>query len=227
MPLHIEVEGGGFHAKGACVRLQRDYVAVKVNSVLLYDGADGRLLAILDSMEITSKRTAATTALAAQHLARADARTVAICGCGEQGRAQLAAIARVRPLEHVHAWDRDPAGCDIIVTATTSHTPFLTRECVEPGAFIAAVGADNPHKSELHPDLFRNSKVVVDSFEQAAAMGDLHHAGGAAVHAELAEIVAGRKPGRTGDDEIIIFDSTGLAIQDVAGAALAHERFIA
>lgn len=276
MPLHIEVDGGGFHAKGAFVALDRPYVAVKVNSnfpgnpqrglptiqgaALLYDAVDGRLLAILDSMEITSKRTAATSALAARHLARADARTVAICGCGEQGRAQLAAIARARSIERAFAWDADTGkadafaremsaahaievtavatlreatlAADIIVTATSSQAPFLTRDCIRPGAFIAAIGADNPHKSELHPDLFVGTKVVVDSLDQAAVMGDLHHAIDAgkatreSVHAELADLVAGRKPGRTNDAEITIFDSTGLAIQDVASAVAAYARFI-
>ena len=276
MPLHIEAGAGGFHAKGALVTLDRAYVAVKVNSnfpgnsqrglptiqgaVLLYDAADGRLLAILDSMEITSKRTAAASALATRHLARPDARTIAILGCGEQGRAQLAAIARVRPIERVFAWDADATkaatfarrmsathpievkpvatveeathASDIIVTATSSQAPFLARDCVRPGTFIAAIGADNPHKSELHPNLFAGTKVVVDSLEQAAVMGDLHHAIDAgkasreSVHAELADVVAGRKPGRTDGEEITIFDSTGLAIQDVAGAAVAYSRFM-
>jgi len=277
MPLHIEVDNGGFHAKGAFVALDRAWVAVKVNSnfpgnpakglptiqgaVLLYDAADGVLLAILDSMEITSKRTAAASALAAKHLARADARTIAILGCGEQGRAQLAAIARVRRIERAYAWDADAQkarafasemgtalgieilpvtslrdatlASDIIVTATSSPTPFLTPDCVRRGTFIAAIGADNPHKSELHPDLFIETKVVVDSFEQASVMGDLHHAMEAktmtrdpTIYAELAEIVAGRKPGRENDDEITIFDSTGLAIQDVASAAVAYARFL-
>lgn len=104
MPLHIPVEEGGFHAKGAFLALDHAYVAVKVNSnfpgnpkrglptiqgaVLLYDARDGRLLAILDSIEITSKRTAAASAVAARYLARRDSSTIAICGCGEQGRAQ-------------------------------------------------------------------------------------------------------------------------------------------
>lgn len=264
MPLHIEVDGGGFHAKGAFVALDRPYVAVKVNSnfpgnprrglptiqgaALLYDAVDGRLLAILDSLEITSKRTAAASALAARHLARSDARTLAICGCGEQGRAQLAAIARARPIERAFAREMGASlaiemaavatlreatlAAGIIVTATSSHAPFLTRDCVRPGTFIAAIGADNPHKSELHPDLFAGTKVIVDSLDQAAVMGDLHHAIDAgkatreSVHAELADLVAGRKPGRTDDAEITIFDSTGLAIQDVASAAAAWSRFI-
>jgi len=277
LPLHIAVEGGGFHAKGARVD---DYVAVKVNSnfpansarglptiqgaVLLYDANDGRLLAILDSIEITSKRTAAATALAARYLARADARTVAILGCGEQGRAQLAALWSSRPVQRAYAWDavagkaRDFAremgdaleieviavdalrdatlASDIIVTATSSPAPFLGRDDVRPGTFIAAIGADNPHKSELHPDLFVGTKVVVDDLQQASTMGDLHHAmralnpcegAGTIVHAELAEVVAGQKPGRTSDTEITVFDSTGLAIQDVASAIVAYARLIA
>ena len=276
MPLHIEVEGGGFHAKGAYMGADRAWVAVKVNSnfpgnprkglptiqgaVLLYDAGDGRLLAILDSMEITAKRTAAATAVATRHLARLDARTIAICGCGGQGRVQLAAVARVRRLERAFAWDADEAKArefaremgavlsmevtavqslreatlesDIIVTATSSHTPFLTPECLRPGTFVAAIGADNPHKSELDPDLFGMAKVVVDSLEQASVMGDLHHAIAAgkatreSVHAELAEVVVGRKAGRTNDAEITLFDSTGMAIQDVASAGAAYVRFM-
>jgi ornithine cyclodeaminase/alanine dehydrogenase-like protein (mu-crystallin family) len=262
MPLHIAVEDGGFHAKAA--RVDR-YVAVKVNSnfpgnparglptiqgaVLLYDAGDGRLLAMLDSIEITSRRTAAASAVAVRHLARADASSVLICGCGGQGRAQLEAIARVARLERVFAWDADHAkaeafsremsralgvevsptdqlrDADIVVTVTTATMPFLSR--VAPGTFVAAVGADNPHKSEIHPDLMRASKVVTDSTAQAEAMGDLHHAPGAAVHAELGEIVAGRKPGRTDAGEVIVFDSTGVAIQDVAAAAWAYERHVA
>ena len=274
LPLHIEVEGGGFHGKGAFAKLDRAWVAVKVNSnfpgnparglptiqgaVLLYDAVDGRLLAILDSIEITAKRTAAASALAARHLARADARTIAICGCGEQGRAQLEAIARVRRLERALAWDVDAIrareyaremgaalrlevtavadlreatrAADIVVTATSSRAAFLSRDGVRPGTFIAAIGADSPHKRELHGDLFTGTKVVADSLEQAAIMGDLHHAiaeGKASrdtVHAELADVVAGRKSGRANEGEIIVFDSTGMAIQDVAAASVAYTR---
>jgi alanine dehydrogenase len=272
--LGMHGDGGGFHVKAGFLRADRDYFAAKLNAnfpgnaarglptiqgaVLLYDAADGRLLAILDSIEITVRRTAAASALAARYLARKDASTLTICGCGGQARAQLEAIARVRPIRRAFAWDLDAAkarsfardvgaagievkavtkltdattAADIIVTATTSTVPFITPEYVHTGTFIAAVGADNPHKSELHPDLFTLTKWVADSREQAAVMGDLHHAIAAglatpsAVHADLAEIVAGRKPGRTSDAEITVFDSTGLAIQDVASAAAAYERF--
>jgi ornithine cyclodeaminase/alanine dehydrogenase-like protein (mu-crystallin family) len=104
------------------------------------------------------------------------------------------------------------------------------RGDVRPGAFVAAVGADNPLKQELDPGLMASGKIVVDILEQCAAIGDLHHAleAGAVteadVYAELGEIVAGRKPGRTSEEEIVIFDSTGTALQDVAAAAVVYER---
>jgi ornithine cyclodeaminase/alanine dehydrogenase-like protein (mu-crystallin family) len=103
---------------------------------------------------------------------------------------------------------------------------------VRPGAFIAAVGADNAEKQELDPQLFVANKIVVDILEQCATIGDLHHAlekgllAKSDVHAELGEIVAGKKAGRTAKDEITIFDSTGMALQDAAAAALVYEKAI-
>lgn len=123
--------------------------------------------------------------------------------------------------------------CRICVTCTTSRAPFLKPADVGSGTFIAAVGADNPEKHELDPALFARNKIVVDNLEQCSAIGDLHHAldQGAIrpenVHAELADIITGRKPGRESDDEIIIFDSTGLAFQDVAAAAIVYEKAVA
>ena len=266
MPLHIAVEGGGFHAKGAYLDGGHDsrYAGVKVNSnfpgnparglptiqgaLLLYSAEDGRLLAIMDSAEITSKRTAAAGALAARHLARRDSRVIGICGCGEQGRAQLAAIARALRIERAWAWDLEPTradefaremsrtlaievsavsrvgDADVIVTATSAREAFLRS--VKPGTFVAAIGADSPHKSEIDPQLMASAKVVTDLTSQALVMGDLHHAPGAQAYAELGEIVSGRKAGRARDDEVIVFDSTGVAIQDVAAAACAYERAI-
>jgi ornithine cyclodeaminase/alanine dehydrogenase len=101
---------------------------------------------------------------------------------------------------------------------------------IRPGTFIAAVGADNPEKQELEPELMASAKIVVDILDQCASSGDLHHAirAGAVsrsdVHAELGEVVAGKKPGRTSQKETIIFDSTGMALQDVAAAALVYEK---
>jgi alanine dehydrogenase len=214
---------------------------------------------VMDSIGVTIARTGAATAVAAKYLARPDARTVLVCGAGVQGRIQLTAIKHACPIERalIHDINGDAAErlarematglgiavnvtadlgaareCDVIVTCTSSRRAFLTPDHVRPGTFIAAVGADNSDKQEIDPALFPRSLVVVDSLEQAAEIGDLHHAliAGAfereRVHASLAEIVAGRKPGRRRSDEIILFDSTGLGLYDIAAAARLYERAV-
>jgi alanine dehydrogenase len=119
---------------------------------------------------------------------------------------------------------------DVCVTCTTAKKYFIEKADVRTGTFIAAVGADNPEKQELDPKLLASSKVVVDILEQCATIGDLHHALAAGlmtrenVHAELGEIVAGKKAGRTSQDEITVFDSTGMALQDAAAAAIVYEK---
>ena len=280
--LGAHVDGGGFHVKTAGLLAsfsgEPALFAAKVNAnfphnpterglptiqglLALFDASDGRPLAILDSGEITSVRTAAATAVAAKHLARADASTVTICGCGEQSRHQLRALACVRPIDRVFAYDldhvradrlvgemRDELGLeaiavrglgdvtrasDIWVTCTTATRWLLGREQVGAGAFVAAVGADNPEKQEIEPELLASSVVVADILEQSASIGDLHHALALGVmrredvHAELADVVAGTRPGRRTPNEITIFDSTGTALQDVAAAALVYRRAIA
>ena len=220
-PTTIEADGGAFHAKGASLRLDRLLVAVKLNgnfpdngerhglptiqgAILLCDGSDGRLLAVIDSIETTLRRTAAASALAAQLLARPESRTILICGCGRQGAAQLEALADVLPLGRCFAWDADPGrarrfaalvdgagdlraeavedlhsaarASDVIVTCTPATEPFLGAGAVRPGTFIAAVGADASGKSEIAPDLMGEALVVADLALQCAAIGDLRHA---------------------------------------------------
>ena len=119
---------------------------------------------------------------------------------------------------------------DVCVTCTTSHRAFIYKNDVVPGTFIAAVGADNPEKQELEPALLASATLVVDVLHQCAEIGELHHALAAGlltpdrVHAELADVVAGRRPGRTREDEITIFDSSGTALQDVAAAVAVYEK---
>jgi alanine dehydrogenase len=226
--------------------------------IVLCDSANGTPLAVMDSGEITSLRTGAATAVAARYLARRESRIVTICGCGSQGRVQLKALSRVCQLRTVFAYDNSEAQAlrfaqelasdlkisvtavadlavaarqsDICVTCTPSGQPLLARDDVRPGTFVAAVGADNPGKQELHPNLMAKNKIVSDLLEQCAVMGDLHHALDAGVltradvHAELGEVVAGKKPGRESEEEIIIFDSTGMALQDVAAAAFLYQK---
>ncbi len=122
---------------------------------------------------------------------------------------------------------------DVVVTCTPARGAFFMKEYARPGMFIAAVGADSPDKQEIDPCLVASAKIVADLRGQAVKVGDTHHAiekgliGGAAIHAELGEIITGRRPGRQGGDEIFLFDSTGTALQDVAAAGAVYERAMA
>lgn len=269
--LGLHASAGTFHVKAA----MSDVFAAKINAnfpdnprrhelptiqgvIVVMDAGRGTPLAILDSTLITTLRTAAATAVAAKYLARHDASTVTIVGCGTQGRASLEALLRVRPIREAYAFDVDAATAErfanemqarhgievraaaaledaiaqsaIVVTCTTARTAILDARHLHGGLFIAAVGADNPEKQELAPALLRESKVVVDILEQAATMGDLHHALAAGlltrddVHGELADVICGRVPGRRNDEEVFVFDSTGTALQDVAVASFAYAQ---
>lgn len=152
----------------------------------------------------------------------------------DAGKAEAfaASLGAETGLEIVPAADlpRAIAASDIVVTCTTAQCYIVARESVRPGTFVAGVGADSENKQELDPLLLAGSKVVTDITEQCAAIGDLHHAltaglmSRADVHAELGEIIAGRKPGRTDDGEITVFDSTGTALQDVAAAVAVYRQ---
>jgi ornithine cyclodeaminase/alanine dehydrogenase len=228
--------------------------------IALCDAENGCLLALMDSIEITIQRTGAATAVAAKYLARPDSKVATICGCGNQGRISLLALSKIVDLAKVFVFDCEYERAQeiaqelskkykieiealteltnavrqslIVVTCTPSKGPFLKKEWIAPGTFIAAVGADSEDKQELDPALFNQSKIVVDLVEQCVTIGELHHAIAAGyinneqVHAELGEIVAGTKLGRTTSEEIIIFDSTGMALQDVATAALVYEKAV-
>lgn len=125
---------------------------------------------------------------------------------------------------------RDVCRCDVLVTATPARSPIVRNEWIEDGTHINAIGADGPGKQELDPEILRRSKVVVDDLEQAIHGGEINVPiseglfSPDAVYGELGEIVAGLKPGRTSREEVTVFDSTGLAIQDVATAKLVYEK---
>jgi alanine dehydrogenase len=265
---HVPGVGGMFHIKSAQRAGSPALAAVKVNGnfpdnaalrglptiqgfVALLDAESGCVLALMDSIEITARRTAAATALAARYLVRPESRTLAMIGCGVQARYHVDALLDVVPIESVVFCDpRDEAadafgaqmrrlnlearrvadpstaarGADIVVTVTTSKRALLGSADIDPGTFVAGVGADNPCKHELGADLLKASRLVVDSVAQTSTMGDLHHAPEAAVHGDLAGLVAGKVAGRTGRDERWVFDSTGLSIQDLAAAEMLYER---
>jgi alanine dehydrogenase len=275
--LGVHAHDGGFHIKAGILELDRSFFAAKINAnfphnanrfglpliqgaVFLADAQNGYPLAIMDSMEITIRRTGAATAVAAKYLARPNSKSILICGCGNQGRVSLHALSKTFSLEHVYAYDIDDDQArrfanelsaelkiavettddlaaamkrsDICVTCTPSTRFFLKQEYAQPGTFIAAVGADSEAKQELEPTLLAQNKTVVDIVDQCASIGELHHAIASDlmtkqhVHAELGEVVAGIKPGRTWSDEIIIFDSTGMALQDVITAAAVYKKAV-
>jgi alanine dehydrogenase len=119
---------------------------------------------------------------------------------------------------------------EICITCTPSRQPFIMAEDIMPGTFIAAVGADSQEKQELSTGILSSNKLVVDILEQSASIGELHHAlkdGSMTrenVYAELGDIIRGIKPGRESREEIIVFDSTGTALQDIAAASIVYEK---
>ena len=267
--LSVHAPLGAFHIKAA---LAGAYFVTKVNAnypgnpsqgmptiqglVVLFDTETGRPLAVMDSAELTARRTGAATGVAVKYLASPGSLTVMLIGCGRQGRSQLESVAAVRLIERVFLCDaNEPAAhrlaaeldaqmradvvpfrdlhvfsrqSDVVITCTPSRDAFLHATSVRAGCLIAAVGADNPHKQEISPELLAQSVVVADVLEQCVVLGDLHHAIEAGVmtvqdvYGELGEIVCGQKPGRVAQSDVIVFDSTGFALQDVAAAVLVY-----
>lgn len=273
--LGVKAKQGGLHVKAGLLPGKRGFLVAKLNTnfpgnaqqfglpaiqgvIVISDAEDGRLLAVFDSIDITIKRTAAASAVAAKYLARPESHVATICGCGNQGRAQLRALRTILPLEKIYAFDLNEKSArnlaaelaeelrlsievvhdlhsairksDVCVTCTPSHEFLVHKGDVSRGTFIAAVGADSEDKQEIDPELIASCKVVADSLDQACAIGELHHAISRGltrkenVYAELADIVTGRKPGRTDNDEIIVFDSTGVAIEDAVAAVTVYEK---
>ncbi len=210
-------------------------------TILLFKPETGEPLVTMDGRLITEVRTAAVSAVATEHLARSDASVLAIIGSGVQARSHLEALRLVRGFREVRVWSPRRAaafanehgvraaasaeeavrGADVVVTATTSKAPVLFGEWLAPGAHINAVGAPRPDWQELDDEVLRCSRVYVDSREAALKeSGDVIAAG--EIIAEVGEVAAGGKPGRRSAEEITLFKSLGLAVEDVATAELAY-----
>jgi alanine dehydrogenase len=229
---------------------QRHGLPSVLGMYILSDPATALPLAVMDATLLTAVRTGAAGAVAARYLARPDSRSVGFIGSGVQARTLLAALRVVFDDLEVVAADAsteaaekfaeesrgrvgdlaDAAGCDIVCTATPVREPIVRREWIHPGTHINAMGADAHGKQELATQILLDAKVVVDDWEQACASGEVnvplehHEMTRDRIHAALGEIVAGDKPGRESPDEITVFDSTGLAVQDVALARVLYER---
>jgi ornithine cyclodeaminase/alanine dehydrogenase-like protein (mu-crystallin family) len=221
--------------------------------VVLFDTGRAELAAVIEADKLGQLRTGAASGVAAKYLARAGATSLGVLGCGWQARSQVACIREALPgIERVVAYcrtperlaefcqetgaeagesHRDPAGCDVVVTVTTSRDPVLRGEWLRDGTLVCAVGANYPSARELdNVVLERAAFVCCDSREQARLeSGDLIEPVEAGVldwlevH-ELQEVVAGELEGRQSDDDIIVFKSNGIAAWDVAIGAVALDK---
>jgi alanine dehydrogenase len=216
--------------------------------VLLSDASNGMLRAVLDAGAVTALRTGAAAVLAAETLARPDADVAAVVGAGVNGRAVARTLAAVGRNVLVFDVDADRAAAvagelggrvaasldealaqDIVVTVTPGREILIREGTLRAGQHVSLMGADGPGKSEIAAGELARVRVFCDDWEQASHNGDLAHAvsaglvGRAAV-TQLGDVLAGREPGRRSKEEITAFDSTGLAIQDLAIALAALER---
>jgi thiomorpholine-carboxylate dehydrogenase len=208
--------------------------------IQLFAPGTGAALALIDGRLITEMRTAAVSAAATKVLAAPDTRVLAILGSGVQARAHVEALTRVRAFEEIRVWGRTRAhaerfaeevgasvmaaedavrGADVIVTATAATEPILKGAWLKPGAHVNAIGWRG-HTSRELDDAAMANVVVVESREAARDQcGDVILSG-AKIHAELGEILAGAKPARA--DETTVFDSVGIAVEDIAAAELVY-----
>ena len=223
-------------------------------TVTLFDGETGQTLAVMNASPITAIRTAAASALATQLLAREDARELAIVGAGHQAKAHLPALLAVRNFERVRIAGRAVehaqalAGehpqaeavaspeeavrdADVVVTVTSSAEPVVQREWLKDGAHVNAVGACFPHTRELDTATVAEASFFVDRRESAESeAGDylIPLAEGAIrpdhIRAELGEVLIGAHPGRTSPDELTVFESLGIAVEDLYAAEYLARR---
>ena len=232
-----------------------------IGTLLLNDPRTGELLAIMDAGYLTAVRTGAISGVATKHLARSDARSLGIFGAGAMARTQLLAIREVRDLENVLVFDpagdmrerfaaemsqvtgieikpaedaRACAGCDIVVTATSSREPVFDGSWLRPGAHVNGIGSHSPDAREIDTVAVQRCKIVVD--HRPACMAEAGEFiitmreglfGEERIHASLGEIAAGMRPGRESPEEITLFKSVGFAMEDAVTARLAYERALA
>jgi ornithine cyclodeaminase/alanine dehydrogenase-like protein (mu-crystallin family) len=216
--------------------------------ICVFDPENGTPIALMDGTYITATRTAAGSALATRLLARDDSRVLAIIGTGVQARSHARALPRVREFAEIRVAGRDPAraealaeelgptaravgsyeeavrGADVVTTTTHAREPVIRREWLSPGAHVNSVGL-NPAGRELDAATVSDALLVVESRESAlapppAGAPELVGVDPDQVHAELGELVSGVKPGRTSTDQITLYKSVGVAVQDAAAAAL-------
>lgn len=210
--------------------------------ILLFDQSIGRVEWVIEAGKVNAFRTAAADAVAADALARKDASVLTIFGAGNQAFYECVAISRIRPIKQVLVVARDKGrgndfiealhkqglqavradaqdACtqaDIVVTATPAREPLFSADWIRPGTHVASMGSDAAGKQELPPELFERAALFCDHPAQAVVMGDLQHfVGDRARIRALGDVLLGRANGRTSPNQITVFDSSGIALQDL------------
>ena len=228
-------------------------------TILLFDPETGTPAALMDGRYITAARTAAVSAVAVRHLARADSTVLTVLGSGVQARSHVECLCRMKSYREVRAWSPTPQhlarfvedaasltsatveraataeaavrGADVVVVATASAMPVVQSDWIGPGTLIVSLGAYRPEMREMDPVLVARSCIIVDS--RAAALveaGDIVQGiregrfTAAHIAGEIGEVVLGRIPGRHSADDVVIFKSLGMAVEDVVSAQLAYQR---
>jgi alanine dehydrogenase len=211
--------------------------------IVLFRPETGEHLVTMDGRLITEMRTAAASAVATQLLASHDASVLAIIGSGVQARSHLEALRLLRSFREVRVWSPRNAklfaeqfgvqamgsaeeavrGAHVVTVATTSTTPVLLGDWLSPGMHVNAVGATRPEWRELDDEALRRARIFVDSREAATReAGDVIAAG--QVSGEIGEVIIGTRPGRITADEVTLFKSVGVAVEDVVSADLVYRE---
>ncbi len=211
------------------------------STILLIDQSTGRLGGVVEGSAVNCYRTAAADAVATDALARPDAEVLVLFGVGHQAAYEAEAIARIRRLSRVLVVGRDSArsavfigklrdkglpaeaaeaeaavrAADIVVTATTATEPLFRADWVRPGTHVSSMGSDSPGKQELPPDLFPRARLFCDLPEQSVRIGEFQHAASGTPLTAIGAVLSGTASGRQGVDDITVFDSSGISLQDL------------
>ena len=252
MPAYIAAEDWeGAGVKWVNVHTDNEDLPTVMGTIIYSDPTTGFPLALMDGTDLTRLRTGAAAAVATHYLAREDATSLGLVGAGVQSYTQLEAIAHVRDIRTVVISDRnedaiaaftaefddefdvrggsitEAAACDIVSTVTPVREPIVHE--VGEHTHVNAIGADAEGKHEIADEILANATLVIDDYEQCTHSGEINVPWSAGVlgdddiHGELGDVVAGAAEGRTAEDGVTVFDSTGLAIQDIATAHVVYE----
>ena len=255
--LTLGLKAGGYWPNN----LERRGIINHQSTVFLFDPDTGQATAMVGGNLLTALRTAAASSVSIRHLARKDAKVIGMIGAGHQAKFQLRAALEQRDFEKVIGWNLHPEmlsnleevaaeaglpfeaveldgmrGADVIISITSSFDAIITADQISPGTHVACMGTDTKGKQEVDPQLLARATIFTDEVAQSISIGEAQHAVAQGLIAEsdiaqLGAVINGTNPGRTSDDQITLFDGTGVGLQDLAVAAavvdLAVEKGIA